>query len=73
LIVGLLREEEGPAAAEQLARQAAALLTADGALWLVAGSTPITRLEKAIEAAKLLHIVKRKRDNRMSLLMMQRK
>jgi len=73
LIVGILREEEGQAAAEQLTRQAAALLTPDGALWLVAGSTPITRLEKAIEAAKLLRVTKRKRDNRMSLLVMQRK
>ncbi len=73
LIVGIVREEEGQAAAEQLARQAASLLTPDGALWLVAGSTPITRLEKAIESAKLLRIVKRKRDNRMSLLVMRRK
>lgn len=73
LIVGILREEEGQSAAEQLARQAAARLTPDGALWLVAGSTPITRLEKAIEAAKLLRVTKRKRDNRMSLLVMQRK
>jgi len=73
LIVGVLREEEGQAAAEQLVRQAAALLTPDGALWLVAGSTPITRLEKAIEVAKLLRVTKRKRDNRMSLLMMQRR
>ncbi len=73
LIVGVLREEEGQAAAERLARQAAALLTPDGALWLVAGSTPITRLEKAIEAAKLLRVTKRRRDNRMSLLVMRRK
>mgnify|MGYP000095648787 CR=1 FL=1 len=73
LIVGVLREEEGQAAAEQLARQAAARLAPDGALWLAAGSTPITRLEKAIEAAKRLRVNKRKRDNRMSLLMMQRK
>jgi 16S rRNA (guanine1207-N2)-methyltransferase len=73
LIVGILREEEGQAAAEQLTQQAAALLTPDGALWLVAGSTPITRLEKAVESAKLLRVTKRKRDNRMSLLVMQRK
>ena len=78
LIIGALREEEGQAAAEQLAQQAAALLAPDGALWLVAGSTPITRLEKAIApsngaSAKLLRIVKRKRDNRMSLLVLQRR
>ncbi len=73
LIVGILREEEGPAAAEQLARQAAARLTPSGTFWLVAGSTPITRLEKAVESAKLLRITRRKRDNRMSLLVMQRK
>lgn len=73
LIVGILREEEGQAAAEQLTRHAAARLAPDGALWLVAGSTPITRLEKAIASAKLLRIVRRKRDNRMSLLVMQRK
>jgi len=73
LIVGMLREEEGQAAAEHLARQAAALLAPGGALWLVAGSTPITRLGKAVESAKLLRIVKRKRDNRVSLLVMQRK
>jgi 16S rRNA (guanine1207-N2)-methyltransferase len=73
LVVGMLREEEGQAAAEQLTRQAAALLAPDGALWLVAGSTPITRLEKAVGAAKLLRIVKRKRDNRKSLLVMQRR
>jgi 16S rRNA (guanine1207-N2)-methyltransferase len=73
MIVGMLREEEGQAAAEQLTQQAAALLAPDGALWLVAGSTPITRLEKAVDSAKLLRIVKRKRDNRMSLLVLQRK
>ena len=73
LIVGVLRAEEGQAASEQLARQAAALLTPDGAFWLAAGSTPITRLEKAIASAKLLRVTKRKRDNRMSLLIMQRK
>jgi len=73
LIVGTLREEEGQAAAEQLAQQAAALLAPQGALWLVAGSTPITRLEKAVKAAKLLRVVKRKRDKRMSLLVMQRR
>ena len=73
MIVALLREEEGQAAAEQLVQQAAALLAPDGALWLVAGSTPITRLEKAVKAAKRLQIVKRKRDNRMSLLVMQPK
>lgn len=73
MVVALLREEEGQAAAEQLAQQAAALLAPDGALWLVAGSTPITRLEKAVGSAKLLRTVKRKRDNRMSLLLMQRR
>ncbi|MBN2392581.1 MAG: methyltransferase [Anaerolineae bacterium] len=78
LIVGMLREEEGQAAAEQLTQQAAALLAPDGALWLVAGSTPITRLEKAIApsngaSAKLLRTVKRKRDKRMSLLVLQRR
>jgi 16S rRNA (guanine1207-N2)-methyltransferase len=73
MIVALLREEEGQAAAEQLAQQSAALLAPDGALWLGAGSTAITRLEKAIGSAKLLRTVKRKRDNRMSLLLMQRK
>ena len=73
MIVGVLREEEGQAAAEQLTQQAATLLAPDGALWLVAGSTPITRLEKAIGSAKLLRVTKRKRDNRMSLLVMQRR
>jgi 16S rRNA (guanine1207-N2)-methyltransferase len=76
LIVGMLREEEGQAAAEQLAQQAAALLAPDGTLCLVAGSTPITRLEKAVApsngaSAKLLRTVKRKRDKRMSLLVLQ--
>lgn len=73
LIVGVLREEEGQAAAELLVEQAAAQLAPGGALWLVAGSTAITRLEKAIESAKLLRIEKRKRDNRMSLLVMKGK
>ncbi len=73
LIVGILREEEGQAAAEQLARQAAALLTPEGALWLVAGSTSITRLEKAIEAGKQWRIEKRKREKGISLLVLRRK
>jgi len=78
MIVGVLREEEGQAAAELLTQQAAALLALDGKLWLVAGSTPITRLEKAIApsngaSTKLLRTVKRKRDKRMSLLVLQRR
>ncbi|HOT93521.1 MAG TPA: methyltransferase [Anaerolineae bacterium] len=73
LIAGILREEEGPAAAEWLVQQAAAQLTPGGWLWLVAGSTPITRLEKAIHSGKLWRIEKRKRDKGLSLLALRRK
>ncbi len=73
LIVGILREEEGPAAAEWLMQQAAAQLTPGGMACLVAGSTPITRLEKALQAGKLWRIEKRKRDKGLSLLVLRRR
>lgn len=73
LIAGMVREEEGPAAAEQLMEQAAAQLVPGGMALITAASTPITRLEKAIQPGKLWRIEKRKRDKGISLLVMRRK
>ncbi len=70
LIAAIIREEEGPSAAALLIQQAAAQLAPEGTIWVVAGSTPITRLEKTIRAAKLLRIEKRKRDKGASLLVL---
>ena len=73
LIAGIVREEEGPAAAELLVQQAAAQLAPGGTLWVTAGSTPVTRLEKAVQSGKQWRVEKRKRDKRISLLVMRRK
>ncbi len=73
LIVGIVREEEGPAATELLAQQAAAQLAPGGMLCVTAGSTPITRLEKAIQPGKQWRIEKRKREKGISLLVVRRK
>lgn len=73
LIVGAIREEEGQAAAELLAQQAAAQLAPGGILCVTAGSTPITRLEKAIQPGKQWRIEKRKREKGISLLVLRRK
>ncbi len=73
LIAGIVREEEGQAAAELLAQQAAAQLAPGGLLCVTAGSTPITRLEKAIQPGKQWRIEKRKREKGISLLVLRRK
>ena len=73
LIAGILREGEGRAAAESLARQAAALLRTGGMLVLAAGSTPVTRLTKFVQPQKQFGIKKRKRDRGKSLLVLCRK
>ena len=73
LIVGFLREGEGQVAAENLVQQAAALLEPGRRLVVVAGSTPVTRLEKFLKSQKLFRVERRKRNKGQSLLILCRK
>ena len=71
LILGVLRDGEGPAAHYALVRQAAALLAPQGELLLSGASTTITRLEKTIKQNKVLIIKQRKRNRAKRLLFLQ--
>ena len=71
LILGVLRDSEGPAAHAALMRQAAALLSAQGELLVSGASTTITRLEKTIKKEKLLTFKQRKRNRAKRLLILK--
>ena len=73
LIAGFLREEEGQAAAGLMLQQAAVLLVPGGDLWIAAGSTAVTRVEKLAQADKAFRVEKRKRDRGKSLLVLRRR
>jgi 16S rRNA (guanine1207-N2)-methyltransferase len=73
LIVGVLREEEGPEALEQSVLQAAAHLAPEGRLLIVGGSTPVTRILKSKEPARQLRTLKRKRHKGNSVALFQRR
>jgi 16S rRNA (guanine1207-N2)-methyltransferase len=70
LILGVLRDSEGPTAHFALLQQAAALLVPQGELLVAASSTTITRLEKTIKKQKLLTIKQRKRNRAKRLLIL---
>jgi 16S rRNA (guanine1207-N2)-methyltransferase len=73
LIVGTLREDEGPEGCALTIRQAAGQLAPDGTILVVAGSTAVTRLVDIIRTEKLLRIEKRKRNKGNSLLVLRPK
>jgi 16S rRNA G1207 methylase RsmC len=68
LIVGVLREGEGPEAAVVTLRQAAGRLAPDGTILLAASSTAATRLVQVLAGEKFLRVEKRKRSRGVSLL-----
>ncbi len=70
LIVGTLREEEGPEAVVLTLQQAATYLAPQGTILVAGTSTGITRLEKALRAGALFTIKKRKRKKGHSLLIL---
>ena len=71
LILGVLRDSEGPAAHYALVQRAAALLAPQGELLVAASSTSITRLEKTIKKQKLLTVRQRKRNRAKRLLILK--
>lgn len=70
LVVGTLREQEGPQAAVMTIRQAAEQLSPDGNILIAASSSAVTRLETAIRSEKLLRVTKRKRHKGNSFLLL---
>jgi 16S rRNA (guanine1207-N2)-methyltransferase len=70
LIVGILREDEGPAGVALTMRQAARQLSPEGTVLVAGSSTAVTRLERVVRAEKLLTIRRRKRTRGTSLLVM---
>ncbi|MFN2125129.1 MAG: methyltransferase [Candidatus Promineifilaceae bacterium] len=71
LILGVLRDSEGPAANYEYIRQAAGLLAPKGQLTISASSTTITRLEKTIKQNKLMTVKQRKRNRAKRLLILE--
>lgn len=61
LVAGILREEEGPEAIEQILLKAASSLISGGHLLIASGSTPITRVLKSKELGRWLRLCMRKR------------
>ncbi len=73
LIVGLLREEEGPDAIEETLTQAALQLAPDGLMLIAGGSTPITRVLKSKKIDRYLRAKRRKRRKGNSSALLQRR
>ncbi len=73
LMVGLLREEEGPDIIEQLVAQAGNALRPGAHLLLGGGSTPITRALNSQEISRYLRPVKRKRSKGNSTALLLRR
>lgn len=73
LIVGRLREDEGPDAIEQSLIEAVAHLTPAGHLLIAGGSTPITRVLKSKPLDERLRVVKRKRKKGSSAALLVRR
>ena len=71
LILGVLRDSEGPAANYALLQQAAAVLAPQGELVVAAASTTITRLDKTIKREKLFIVKQRKRNRAKRLLILK--
>ncbi|MBM3303213.1 MAG: methyltransferase, partial [Deltaproteobacteria bacterium] len=70
LIIGNLREDEGPEGVALTMTQAAERLAPDGTILVTASSTAVTRLQRLIRAERLLRIKKRKRSKGNSLLVL---
>jgi 16S rRNA G1207 methylase RsmC len=70
LIIGVLREEEGPEGMAETMRQAAGQLSPDGTILVAASSTAVTRLERLVRSEKLLRVRKRKRRKGNSFLVL---
>lgn len=73
LIVGVLREEEGPEAVAATVTQAAEQLAAGGSALLAASSTAATRVVDLLESTRRLTVKRRTRSRGQSLLLLQRR
>ena len=71
LIVGDMRDDEGPDAAAMQFRQALELLAPGGQMVVAAGSTTITRLMKVCRADRLGRVKERKRRRGSSVLVVE--
>jgi 16S rRNA G1207 methylase RsmC len=71
LILGILRDGEGPKLNYALMQQAATLLSAQGDLLVAASSTTIARLEKQIKQDKLLTVRQRRRNRAKRMLILR--
>ncbi len=72
IIAGILREEEGPAAAAMSVKQAAEQLSTGGLIFTCASSTAITRLAASLESQKTLKVQERERWRANSLLVLEK-
>lgn len=72
LVVGLLREDEGPDAIEAAIASAGRRLARGGSILLAGGSTPITRILKSKRIGAHLRAGKRRRNRGNSSIVLQR-
>lgn len=70
LILGVLRDGEGPQANLALVARASHLLSPQGEVVVAGASTTITRLEKHLKREKLLVVIQRKRNRAKRLLIL---
>ena len=73
LVVGVLRDGEGAEADALAIRQAAGQLAPGGTLLVASSSTAVTRLVKLVRAEGLLGVVKRRRKQGSSALVLRRR
>ncbi len=73
LVVGVLREDEGPVSIEHSLIRVTDALHPGAQLLIAAGSTPITRVLDAKELGRRLRLVKRKRSKGQSTALLQRR
>jgi 16S rRNA (guanine1207-N2)-methyltransferase len=71
LVLGILREEEGPEAVFETVRRAAGHLTPGGLMLLASGSTAITRLIERVKAETRLEVVDKRKRRGYGLIVMR--
>lgn len=72
LIIGVLRDEEGPEVHQVYIKKLSNILSSPGTIFLAASSTTITRIESFICQEKLFIIKKRKKNKGFSVVYLQK-
>jgi 16S rRNA (guanine1207-N2)-methyltransferase len=73
IVVGVLRDDEGPAVNDAVVSQTASYIQVGGTLLVAGGSTPITRVLKRLELDKSIVLKKRRKFQGNSVAILQRR